>query len=157
MHYKLNVVADGENQVRYYLEVKGIAPIFFGDNTIDQIRNNTTNSPVLIPMQQRDAQLFVDTFGNGINNDAIIVATDVGRDGMIYFCRQNGPLAVYGNYQHAIHNGTVKGFPIEIIQRIRKQDSPILAGMYRYVYLRNGTFKEIVTPILIQEIDRLMP
>lgn len=130
----LNINELGQNKVKYWLEERQIAPIFYGQDTIAQISERGT----------KDAKLFVNTFNSG-NKDNIVIS--IG-DEYIYIYRQVGTLQEYGLHTSSNKKEKVesllKGFQIQIIKKIPIKTTPlVLASIKSNLFFSLGTFKII--------------
>ena len=137
-YFLLNVNRPEGNMVDYWIEERQIAPIFYGQSTIKQIKNNETE---LTPNQKRDAELFINTFENQ-NEEAIIFSIS---DEYIYIYKQIGKLQEIEQYLNKNNTKSlVKGFSIKIlIKKLIKESPLILATIKSNRYMSAGTFKKL--------------
>ena len=128
-YFLLNINRNKKNCVDEWIKERKIAPIFYGNYTIDQIVNQVKPFPP-------DAYLFIDSFSK-INNDAIIIS--IGNSNL-YFYRQKGKLKEYERDRDDL----VKGFDVEIIKVIEIKKSPlVLITIKSNRYMSSGAFRKI--------------
>lgn len=133
-YYILNINREGENKVDYWLGERGIAPIFYGQTTIDQLRSGKDHNLKL--QAYLDAKTFVNTF-HETNKDAVIFS--IGEE-FIYVFKQKGPLAEIEKCEDDL----VKGFKIEIIKKIKINICPlVLTSIKANRKISSGTFKDL--------------
>lgn len=133
-YFILNINRKGESEVDYWINERNIAPIFYGESTIDSIRKN--EEPKLKPLAYPDAKLFIDTFSDLKNTNVIF---SIG-DQYVYFYKQDGELTEFEIYK----NDLVKGVKIEIIKKIRISECPlVLVTIKSNRYISAGTFRKL--------------
>lgn len=133
-YYILNINYQGKSAVDYWLGERGIAPVFYGQTTIDQLRSGKDHNLKL--QAYLDAKTFVHTF-HETNKDAVIFS--IGEE-FIYIFKQKGPLAEIEKYEDDL----VKGFKIEIIKKIKINLCPlVLTSIKANRKISSGTFKDL--------------
>lgn len=136
-YFFLNINYNGRSEVDYWLNEQGLAPIFYGNATIEQIKNNKGHK--LTSQQYQDAKRFIDTFSI-MNSNAIICS--IGNE-YTYIYKQDGPLQEYGKYK--LPNGDlVKAVKIKLIKKEKIKNCPlILVSIKANRYIASGTFKNL--------------
>jgi hypothetical protein len=135
-YFFLNINYNKISEVDLWINDKKFAPIFYGTSTINQILNDNSHN---IPKQAYiDAKLFVDTFNNRINSNALICS--IG-DEYLYIYKQKGLLIEY--YQSG-YNDLVKGFELDIIEKVKVSQAPlVLVSIKSNRYISAGTFRKL--------------
>ncbi len=134
-YYILNINRNHESEVDDWIGKKNIAPIFYGNSTLDSIKNNS--EPKLPLQAYLDAKRFVDTFSPSINENDIIFS--IGNQ-YVYFYKQGGEL------REIEQNGSdlVKGFKIRLIKKFKISECPlVLVTIKSNRYISAGTFRKI--------------
>jgi len=143
MYFLLNINVLEESQVDYWIKDRGIAPIFYFDATLDDIRKGIAKSEKGKPL--KDAMNFVSTFSKINENDRII---SIG-DRKIYIYKQKGELREWeNNYKVTTKNKSethlVKGFEIELLKEKDVAICPlVLVTIKSNQWMTRGTFKPI--------------
>jgi hypothetical protein len=136
-YYLLNIKVNDKSEVDYWIKERHIAPIFYGNVTIEQIHNNNTK----LGRAQPIAKSFVDTFSE-LNKNALIFS--IGESN-IYFYKQDGALSeieLYSDKESG--NGMVKGFKIKIVKEVDVKDCPlVLVTIKANRQMSSGAFKEL--------------
>jgi len=132
-YYLLNINRKGLNCVDEWIKEKQIAPIFYGNYTIDQIINQVQEFPP-------DAYSFIEIFSKN-NENAIIFS--IGNSN-IYFYKQKEIIKEYDQYKDDRYDDLVKGFKIELLKEIEIKKCPlVLITIKSNRYMSSGTFKRI--------------
>jgi len=141
-YYLLNIkLSEHGNLVDKYIKERKCAPLFFRDTTIEDIKNKTSSFSKWGPNQRRDIELFYETFGNGINKDAIICS--IGEND-VYLYKQTGPLEHGEQFQDEGKLGIEKCFRVELCGQCPIKEAPlILSTIKANAWLGRGTIKEI--------------
>jgi len=133
-YYILNINYQGKSAVDYWLDERGIAPIFYGQTTLAQLKAEKEHG--LKPQAFVDAKRFVQTFTE-VNENAIVFT--IGEDN-IYIFRQKGPLCEKGQHE----NDLVKGFEVEMIKKIKINSIPlVLTSIKANRHISSGTFRDL--------------
>jgi len=137
-YYILNINYDRESEVDYWLDERGLAPIFYGYSTLSQIKSGVGHK---IPRQAYiDAKRFVDTFAV-INNEATVFS--IGNE-YVYIFQQGGPLHELKKTDTRHENDLVKCFKIKLLKKIKIKDCPlVLVSIKANRYIQSGTFRDL--------------
>jgi hypothetical protein len=131
-YFLLNISVEKNkgNHVDEWIDKREIAPIFYGESTIKQIKEDKEKK------YKADAYLFVETFFK-VNKNAIIISIG-NRE--IYFYKQKHDLIQYEKSDGHL----VKGFDIELIKKIEIKECPlVLVTIKSNRFMGSGTFKKI--------------
>lgn len=135
-YFILNINYNKISEVDQWINDKNFAPIFYGISTIAQIQSNNNHN---LPKQAYlDAKLFVDTFGNGINQNAITCS--IGNE-YLYIYKQKGVLR---EFNQSGYTDLIKGFDIDIIEKVKISQAPlVLVSIKSNRYISAGTFRKL--------------
>ena len=132
-YFLLNINRKDENFVDDWIKTRNIAPIFYGNSTIDQILNQVKQFP-------QDAYLFIDTFSQ-INKYAIVIS--IGNSNL-YIYRQKDKLKEYAEYKNIVDDDLVKGIKIELLKEIEIKKCPlVLITIKSNRFMASGAFRKI--------------
>jgi hypothetical protein len=116
-----------------WIKGKKIAPIFYGNSTIDEIVNQKKKFPP-------DAYRFIDNFSK-INSNAIIFSIGNSK---IYIYKQKSILKEYDEFKNIVNGDLVKGIEIELINEIEIKKCPlVLITIKSNRYMSSGAFRKI--------------
>ena len=143
MYYLLNINILEESQVDYWIEKRGVAPIFYFQNTLEDIKKGIAKSEKGKPL--KDAMNFVSVFSKINENDKII---SIGERNLYIFKQKDVLKEWENNYTVKVKNKAethlVKGFEIEILKEIDVADCPlVLVTIKSNQWMTRGTFKPI--------------
>ena len=132
-YFLLNINRKEENFVDEWIETRNIAPIFYGNSTINQIVNQVKQFP-------QDAYLFIDTFSQ-LNTDAIIIS--IGNSNL-YIYQQEEKLQEYPEYKDIVDGDLVKGIKIKLLKKIEIKKCPlVLITIKSNRFMSSGAFRKI--------------
>lgn len=135
-YYILNINYNGKSEVDYWLDERGMAPVFYDCCTLDQIRNGVGHN--IRPQAYTDAKRFVETFDT-ISNDNIVFS--IGNE-FVYIFRQAGSLQEIEDNRHK--KDLVKFFKIDILRKIKIKDCPlVLVSIKANRFIQAGTFRDL--------------
>jgi len=132
-YYLLNINRNNVNCVDYWIKTKNIAPIFYGDSTINEIVNQKKPFP-------QDAYTFIDNFSK-INKNAIIIS--IGNSSL-YIFKQKNNMKEYPEFKNIVDGDLVKGIEIEIMNEVEIKKCPlVLVTIKSNRYMASGAFRKI--------------
>ncbi|MDO8659824.1 MAG: hypothetical protein Q7K54_04480 [Candidatus Parcubacteria bacterium] len=135
-YYILNINYYNKSRVDYWLETRGLAPIFYGHSTLSQIGSGIDHN--LRPQAYADARRFVETFKT-INKDAVIFS--IG-DEYVYIYQQKGLLQEINEKEY--ENDSIKYFEIDLLKKIKIKYCPlVLTSIKANRYIQSGTFRDL--------------
>ena len=132
-YFLLNINRNSINYVDEWIKERSIAPIFYGDSTIDKIKNNPKDFP-------KDATLFVNTFLKR-NDDVILFSIGNSK---LYIYEQIDIIQEYKEYSKSVEGDLVKGIKIKIREEIEIKECPlVLITIKSNRYMSSGAFRKL--------------
>ncbi|MDO8676464.1 MAG: hypothetical protein Q7K16_02330 [Candidatus Azambacteria bacterium] len=135
-YYILNINYDKKSQVDYWLGDRRLAPVFYGNSALEQIRSGVDHK--IPPQAYVDAKRFVHTFDK-INESNIIFS--IG-DRFVYVFKQGGLLKEIK--ENSYKKDLIKCFEIKLLKKVEIKDCPlVLVSIKANRYIQSGTFRDL--------------
>lgn len=147
-YFILNINYNGGSEVDYWLNERGLAPIFYGQLKLTTIKEKVRVDEELKkeagypigPQAYADARRFVDVFST-INRE--VIAFSIGNEDM-YIYQQDGPLYENKVGDKKYKNDLIKCFRIKLLKKVKIKECPlVLASIKANRYIQSGTFRDL--------------